>query len=96
MKTLGMIPGEMERPKKQITITKRRFLYCDKGGFLVMDVQPGAVLSRGQRIAHVIDLFSEVETIEAQGKTYIILARVNPIVHTGDRVAFIGLEWNEG
>jgi len=95
MKSLRMIPGEMERPEKQITITKRRFLYCDKGGFLIMDAKPGAVLTRGQRIAHVIDLFSEVETIEAKGKSYIILARVNPIVHTGDRVAFLGLDWSE-
>jgi predicted deacylase len=95
MKSLRMIPGEIEKPEEQITITKRRFLYCDKGGFLVMDAQPGTVLTGGQRIAHVIDLFSEVETIEAKDKTYIILARVNPIVHTGDRVAFLGLEWSK-
>jgi predicted deacylase len=94
MKYLKMIPGEIETVGKQITITKRRFLYCNKGGFLVMDVQPGAVLSKGQKIAHLIDLFSEIETLEAREKTFIIQVRVNPIVHTGDRVAFLGLEWD--
>lgn len=95
MKYLKMIPGEIEAPKKQITITKRRFLYCNKGGFLVMDVKPGAVLSKGQKIAYIIDLFSEVETMEAKEKTFIIQVRINPIVHTGDRVAFLGLEWEQ-
>ncbi len=93
MKFLKMIPGEIEPPPKQITITKRRFLYCNKGGFLIMDVKPGEILSKGERIAHIIDFFSEIEALEAQEKTYIIQVRVNPVVHTGDRVAFLGLEW---
>lgn len=95
MKYLKMIPGEVDRPKKQMIITKRRFLYCDKGGFLAMDARPGAILSQGERIARVLDLFNEVETIKAELKTLIILVRANPIVHTGDRVALIGLEWSE-
>jgi hypothetical protein len=60
-----------------------------------MDAEPGTIVSKGNRIAHTIDLFSEVETFEAQGDTFIILVRDNPIVHTGDRVAFIGLAWEE-
>jgi predicted deacylase len=95
MKYLKMIPGEVEVPPRQITITKRRFLYCNKGGFLIMDVKPGTVLSKGEKIAHVIDLFSEIETLEAPEKAYIIQVRVNPIVHTGDRVAFLALEWEQ-
>jgi predicted deacylase len=95
MKYLKMIPGEIEVPPKQITITKRRFLFSNKGGFLIMDVKPGEVLSKGEKIAHIIDLFSEIETLEAPEKAYIIQVRVNPIVHTGDRVAFLGLEWEQ-
>ncbi len=93
LKYLKMLPGEMEVQEKQIIITKRRFLYCNQGGFLLMDAKPGDIVPKGQKIARVIDLFSEVETIVAQEQTFIILARVNPIVHTGDRVAFLGLEW---
>jgi len=93
MKYLKMITGEIEAPGKQTIITKRRFLYCDRGGFLVMNVKPGAVLSQGQKIARIIDLFSEVETLEAKENMFILMVRCNPIVHTGDRVAFLGLEW---
>jgi predicted deacylase len=95
MKYLKMIPGEIEVPPIQIIITKRRFLYCNKGGFLIMEVKPGEVLSKGENIAHIIDFFSEIEILEAKEKAYIIQARVNPIVHTGDRVAFLGLEWEQ-
>jgi predicted deacylase len=95
MKYLEMIPGEIETPPEQITITKRRFLYCNEGGFLLMDVKPGQVLEKGDNIARVVDLFSEVETLKAQEKTYVIQVRVNPIVHTGDRVAFLALEWDK-
>jgi predicted deacylase len=95
MKYLKMIPGDIETAPQQITITKRRFLYCKEGGFLLMDVKPGQVLEKGDSIARVVDLFSEVETLKAQEKTYIIQVRVNPIVHTGDRVAFLALEWEK-
>jgi predicted deacylase len=92
MKYLKMIPGDIEVHPQQITITKRRFLYCSKDGFLIMDAKLGEIVAKGERIAHVIDLFSELETLKAQEKTYIIQARVNPIVHTRDRVAFLALE----
>jgi len=60
-----------------------------------MEVKPGDVVDKGQKIARIIDLFSEVETIEAMEKAYIIQVRVNPIVHTGDRVVFLGLAWEQ-
>jgi predicted deacylase len=92
---LKMLVGKIERPERQLVVTKRRFLYCNKGGFLTMEVGPGTFLNKGAVIGRIIDLFSEVETIQAESEAFIILARVNPIVHTGDRVALIGLEWVE-
>jgi len=93
MKYLKMIPGEIILPEKQIIITKRKFLYCNKSGFILMNVKPGDILSKGQKIAQIIDLFSEIEVIEAKEKGFVLIVRINPIVHSGDRVAFLGLEW---
>jgi predicted deacylase len=100
MKYLEMIPGEMDSPKEQILITKRRFLYCHKGGFLIPDVKPGDIMSKGQRVAHTIDLFSEVEVSVAPEKvapekSFVIMIRNNPIVHTGDKVGLVGIEWEK-
>ncbi|MCX5906328.1 MAG: M14 family metallopeptidase, partial [Deltaproteobacteria bacterium] len=94
MKRLGMIPGEMELPPQQIVITRRRFRYGNHGGFWVAETKPGEILVKGQTIGRIVDLFSEVEVIEAQEETFMIQVRVNPVVHTGDRVAFLGLEWS--
>ena len=93
MKHLGMIAGEPERPEKQIVITRRKFIYANQAGFLIPEVGPGAILSPGQRIGRIVDFFSDVETVEAQEEVFIIHVRVHPTVHTGDRLAFLGLEW---
>jgi len=93
MKLLGMITGEIEMPRKQIVITSRRFLYANQAGFWVAEEKPGAILPKGQTIGRVIDLFSEVEVIKAEQDLFMIQVRVNPVVHSGDRIAFLGLEW---
>ena len=93
MKRLGMISGEIELPQKQILITKRRFLHANQAGFWVAETKPGTILRKGQTIGRLIDLFSEVEVIIAKEDAFLIQARLNPVVHSGDRVAFLGLEW---
>ncbi len=93
MRHLGMLEGEPERPKEQLLITKRAFLYCNRGGFLVMDTKPGAIVPKGGLIGRTIDLFEELERLEAEQDAYVIMSRTNPVVHTGDRAAFLGLEW---
>jgi uncharacterized protein len=93
MRRLGMIAGEVELPPRQIVITKRRFLYANQAGFWVAETKPGAILPQGQTIGRIIDLFADVEVIDTQQETFMIQVRVNPVVHSGDRVAFLGLEW---
>lgn len=93
MKYLGMIPGERELPKEPIVITQRSFLNSSKAGFWVTEAKAGTFISKGQTIGRIIDVFSEVEVIKAQRESYIIQERVNPVVHAGDRVAFLGLKW---
>ena len=95
MKYLKMVPGEPELPGKQLAITKRRFLYSNRGGFMIMDAKPGDIVRKGERIAHVVDLFSELEVFEAKEDSFIILGRIGPIIHTGDTFSVIGTEWHE-
>ena len=88
-----MVEGPVERPAEQIPITKRRFLYCRRAGFYTAEARPGQILAKKGTIGRIIDLFSEIETISVAQKTNVIQVRVNPVVHSGDRVAFLGLEW---
>ncbi|MFC1798263.1 M14 family metallopeptidase [Thermodesulfobacteriota bacterium] len=95
LKYLNMIPGEIDYPKKQIIITKRRFASANKAGFLIMDAKPATIVRKGHRIAHIIDLFSELEVMEAEEDSFIIVGSGEAIVHIGDVVAVIGSEWGE-
>ena len=95
MRRLGMIAGEVTPGKGQVKITKRAFLYGNLGGFLTMEAAPGDILSKGQVIARTVDLFEERERIAVDRDSYVLMARANPVVHTGDRVAFLGLEWKQ-
>lgn len=100
MHDLGMWPKAPEAwetcsAAKPLTITKRRFLYADRGG-LAVDVAPsGSVVKPGERICSIVDMFGTVQEIVAEQMTYIIAARSNPPVDTGDRVAFVGIAWEE-
>jgi predicted deacylase len=95
MKYLNMIPGEIERPNKQMIITKRRFATANKAGFLIMEGKPGAVVAKGQPIARIIDLFEELEIFNAEEDSFIIVGSGDVIVHTGDVIAVVGTEWKE-
>jgi len=98
LKYFGMIPGKPKIPDRQIIITSRKHIRCTSGGMAIMDVMPGQVLKKGEKIAHIIDVgseMSEIEVLEADQDMYIISTRVNPPVDTGDRIAFVGLKWEE-
>lgn len=89
MKHLGMIPGELELPKEQIIITQRNFLCTKEAGFFIPEARAGSVLPNGGVIGRIVDLFSEREIVVAPQETYVIQMRRNPVVHSGDRIAFI-------
>lgn len=95
MASLGMIDAPYEAPSGQILVTKRAFLYCTQAGFLSMEAAPGDILAAGSCIARIEDLWDERESVTVGGKSYVLMSRVNPVVHTGDRVAFLGLEWQQ-
>ncbi|GIQ65238.1 hypothetical protein PACILC2_38060 [Paenibacillus cisolokensis] len=80
---------------RSITITRRRFLYADHGGLVVDSAPSGSVVKRGELVCRIVDMFGTVQEIRAEQDMYIIASRKNPPVDTGDRVAFVGLEWQE-
>jgi predicted deacylase len=80
-------------PEKPVTLTRRKFLYTDRGGLVIDSAPPGTVVKQGEIICRIVDMFGTVEDIRAEQDMYIIGNRKNPPVDTGDRIAFVGLEW---
>ena len=95
MKYLGMMEGACVRPNHQILITQRRFLRISQGGFVTMQIAPGDIVRKGTSILDIHYYGKEVGKVNAESDYYIIGTRENPVVNTGDRIAFVGTAWHE-
>jgi len=92
---LGFISGEIDKPERQYIITKRKFLRADYGGLVSVKVEPGEKVEAGTVLAETHYFGEEIYSTKFNENSYIIATRVNPVVNTGDRLAFVGLEWEE-
>lgn len=95
MRFLHMLEGQAAETKGQVLITKRRFLRIDHGGLIKMQVKPGDVVKAGETLLDSHYYGEEVEHLAVQADSYIIGIRENPVVNTGDRIAFVGTEWKD-
>ena len=93
MRYLKMLEGPVEKPGRQVLITKRRFLRSDKGGMIRMNVKSGDEVKSGESLLNLHYYGDEMESYPARTDCYVIGVRENPVVSTGDRVAFVGTEW---
>ncbi len=93
MAHLGMAAPVTAEKADQMIVTKRGFLYSDYAGFFEGKVQPGEKASKNAVIGNVVDLFADIGVIRAPSDAYILMSRQEPVLHVGDRVAFLGLEW---
>lgn len=91
----GMIDGEIVRPRKQYRITKRKFVRSAQGGLIEMVHKPGDIVNAGTVIAHFHYYDDHLIPFAVEQDSFIIAARVYPAFNSGDRVAFLGLEWEE-
>ncbi len=91
MRFLKMIHGKVEWPTKQIVLTSRWIIRCKHSGLAIIDVEPQHFVKKGERLAHIVDVFGDiVEEILAPQDIYPISMRYEPVVNTGDRIAFVG------
>lgn len=93
MKYLKMLDDEISKPDGQVLITKRKFLRSDKGGVMQMTVQPGEEVKAGTSLLNLHYYGAQIDLYPAKTDCYIIGVRENPVVNTGDRIAFVGTQW---
>lgn len=95
MRYLGMAEGEIVRPERQVLITKRKFLRIGKGGFMTMRVASGDEIPAGTAMLDLHYYGDQIEEVKAAADYFMIGTRENPVVSTGDRIAFVGTKWQE-
>jgi len=103
MHDLNMWPEAPETPERvkphlpdnPLILTRRKFIYTGRGGLVTDSAPSGTFVKKGELVCRIVDMFGTVEEIRADQDMYIISHRRNPPVDTGDRVAFVGLEWEQ-
>lgn len=94
---MGILDGmPAAEPRTVRRVTRRGWLTFDHGGLFVPEAEAGATLPAGARLGAAMDLhgrFTEDVTLPRDG--IVIGLRRDPVVHTGERAAFVAYEWDE-
>jgi len=92
---LGLLPGAAVAPAELRQVTKRRHVTCAEGGIFRVLARPATVIPAGQPLGEVMDLHGVVhEQITLPFDALVIGIRRDPVVHFGDRVAFVAEHWS--
>jgi predicted deacylase len=76
-------------------ITGRRHVMADSAGFFFAETAAGSMLPADELLARTMNIYGDtVSRIKFKDDCIVIAIRKEPIVHTGDRIAFIGTEWD--
>jgi len=96
---LGIVPaGTVACPTRETIhrVTRRQWVTNQHGGLFLTDCTPGERVPGGQPLGRVLNLYSQLlETVALATDAIIIGTRRDPVVHTGDRVAFVATQWDE-
>jgi uncharacterized protein len=86
----------IERSRRVVRVTRRAHKLVQNGGFYEPEVVPGKSIPARTRLGFVRNVFGEVvEEIYCQEETWVLAVRRDPVVHTGDRIAFLATSWDE-
>lgn len=94
---LGILPALAgdQPPTSVRRVTKRNWVTFEKGGLFTPEIEAGATVEAGTVIGRSTDLFGEqIESFVAQVPTIVFGLRRDPVVHTGERAAFVATEWD--
>lgn len=77
-------------------VTRRGWITFKHGGLFVPEVEAGATLKAGSVLGTSMNLHGEpMETIRLANDGIVIGLRGDPVIHTGERAAFMAHEWDE-
>lgn len=92
---LGILEGPARAAGVALrTVSKRGWVTADEGGMFVARVPPGAHVRAGESIGDVYGFDGSVTPVAPFTRDGILIGlRSDPVVHTGERLAFVAWEW---
>ena len=94
---LGIVAGAPPAgPATLCRVTRRGHFPVAKGGLFRPLQQPGEIVRAGTPLGEIMSIFGHViERPTAANDVIIIAIRVDPVVHSGDRIAYVAHEWQD-
>ena len=93
MRHLGMLAAAADSPSASVRMRAFLGLRASRGGLLTTDVELGARVTAGARLARIHDVYGDlVETITAPRDGHFVRSTTFSAVAAGERVATLGLE----
>lgn len=93
---LGLLECEFTTIKPTHLVSARNHVSCSQGGLFRQQARPGTSIAPGVVLGVVENLWGEVvETISFDFPVLVLGLRNDPVVHSGDRVAFIATRWTQ-
>ncbi len=94
---IGILPGTSAHMPSSLTrVTQRAWFFANAGGLFVAECETAQHLVAQARIGTTTNMAGAcVETVQVPRDGLVIGIRNDPIVHTGDRIAFVAYEWDE-
>jgi len=89
----GTVTGPVHRTLRRVT--RRQWVMNRCGGLFLTDCLAGQIVPKHQPLGRVLDLYGqEQEVVTLANDAIVIGMRRDPVVHTGDRVAFVATQWD--
>ena len=87
---LGQLPAAVRR------VSRRQWVMARHGGLYLADWRAGQTVPAGTPLGTICDLHGrQVEAVALDVDCIVIGMRRDPVVHTGDRVAFVATQWGQ-
>ena len=92
---LGILPGpQAAGPSRMRTVSRRGWITARDGGLFVPRCRAGDLVKKGEVIGDLLGLDGSATPVPAFEHDGILIGlRSDPVVHTGERLAFVAWEW---
>lgn len=95
---LGLGPAAADAPspaRELVRVSHYQHVTCTRGGLFERLAEPDTLLAAGQPYGRILDPYGRVlETLAFPAPARLIGVRRDPVVHSGDRVAFVAHAWD--
>ena len=94
---LGIVPGApAPAPATLRHVTRRGHVPVFAGGLFRASRKPAELVKAGEPLGEIMNMHGHVVERPSLKRDVIIIGiRVDPVVHTGDRVAYVAYEWTD-